>query len=87
VYPAEQGFHLSATGDDEAGSELGKGLEDEHPLVQARVRNGQAGLVQLLVAVEEKVEIERPWPVLAGDPDAAEALLDCEQPVEEFARG
>ena len=77
MYPATQGFHLSATGDDEARSELGKGLEDERPLVQARVRNRQAGLVQLLAAVEEKIEIERPRAVLAGDPDAAEPLLDA----------
>ena len=45
----------------------------------------EPGLVDLLVAVEEKVEIERAWPVLAGDADTAEALLDGEQPLEELA--
>ena len=51
------------------------------------MRDGEPGLVDQLVAVEEQVEIERPRAVLAGDADAAETLLDGEQPVEELARG
>jgi hypothetical protein len=54
--------------------------------VQARVRDGQPGLFDSLVPVEEKVEVERAWAVLAGDADAAETLLDGEQAVEELAR-
>ena len=43
-------------------------------------------LVDLLVPVEEKVEVERARAVLAGDADAAEALFGREEPVEELAR-
>src|SRR5439155_8443943 len=83
---SKQGFHVAAPEHDEAGSQLGERLEDEAPLVQARVRDGEPGLVDHLVAVQEKVEIERPRAVLVGDANAAETLLDREQPVEELAR-
>jgi hypothetical protein len=86
VYSRKQGFHCAATGDDEARSQLHERLEDEAALVQARVRDGEPRLLDLLVAVEEEVEVEGPRPVLAGDTDAAEALLDREQPVEQLAR-
>jgi hypothetical protein len=49
------------------------------------VRDGEPRLVDSLVAEEEEVEVERPRSVLAGDADAAEALLDGEQAVEELA--
>ena len=51
------------------------------------MRDREPGLLDQLVAVEEKVEIERSRAVLPGDADAAEALLDSEQPIEELARG
>src|SRR6185312_7518275 len=87
VYPSEQGFHAPAPRDDEARSELGERLEDEAPLVQAGVRNGEPGLLDLLVAVEQEIEIERPRAARAGDAHATEAPLDREQPVEELTRG
>src|SRR5436190_2078520 len=87
VYPSKQGFHVPPPRHDEARSKLVERLEDEAPLVEKRVRDGEPGLVDHLVAVEEEVEVERPRAVLAGDPDAAEALLDGEQAVEELARG
>ena len=84
VYPSKQGFHVPPPRHDEARSKLVERLEDEAPLVEKRVRDGEPGLVDHLVAVEEEVEVERPRAVLAGDPDAAEALLDGEQAVEEL---
>ena len=54
--------------------------------MQTRVRDGEPGLFDPLVAEEEKVEVERPRAVLPGDADASEALLDGEQAVEELAR-
>jgi hypothetical protein len=69
-------------GDDEPWIQLRKRLEDEPPLVEARVGDNETGLVDLLVAVEQEVEVERPRAVLADDADAAEALLDDEQAVE-----
>src|SRR5438552_8408593 len=83
---SEQGFHAAEAGDDEARSQLGKRLEDEPALVQARVWDGQPRLVDLLVAVEEEVEVERARAVLAGHADTAEALLHVEQAVEELTR-
>jgi len=61
-------------------------LEHERALVQARVRDGEARLVDFLVAVEEQVEVERARAVLAGSADATEALLGREEPAEELAR-
>ena len=66
VYPCEQGFHAPAPRDHQARSEFGERLQNEAPLVEARVRNGQSRLVDLLVAVEEKVEIQGPGRVLPG---------------------
>src|SRR6516162_1958124 len=51
------------------------------------MRDGESRLVDLLVPEQEKVEIERARAMLAGDADAAEALLGCEEPVEELPRG
>ena len=51
------------------------------------MRDGEPGLVEHLAAVEEKIEIECPRAVLAGNADAPEPALDGEQPVEELARG
>src|SRR5579871_982486 len=49
------------------------------------MRDGEPGLVDLLVSVEEQVAVERARAVLARSPGAAEALLGREQPVEELA--
>src|SRR5215475_13824836 len=51
------------------------------------MRDGQPGLVDLFVVVEEKVEIEGPRRVLSGDTDTAETTLDGEQDVEERTCG
>src|SRR5579862_194026 len=67
--------------------QLGYGLEDEGALVQSRVRNGQARLVDLLVSEEQKVEVERPWSMLAGHSDTAEAPLGLEETIEQLPRG
>ena len=49
------------------------------------MRDGQARLVDRLVAVEQQVEVDRPRPpALAAL--AAELALDREQPVEQLAR-
>jgi len=61
-------------------------LEREATLLQARVGNLQAGLVDDLVAVQQEVEVDRPraaWRSCAG---AAEGLLDLEEPVEQVSR-
>ena len=74
-----------AAGDDQAGIELGERLQDERPLVEPRMRDGQPGSSRL-VAVQEQVEVDRPRPEarpLAGPPERA---LDREQGVEERAR-
>src|SRR4029077_10946871 len=86
VYSCKQGFHGATARNDEARSQLSERVEDEPALVHTRVRDGEARLVDRLVAVDKKVEIERPRPELAGDANPAEALLDGEQPVEELAR-
>ena len=57
--PARRAGTAPVPGHDEVRVELGERLEREAPLVQARVRHGQARLVDLLVAVEEQVEVDR----------------------------
>ena len=47
------------SGDLEGRIQLRERLQHEAPLVQARVRDGQARLVDRLVAVEQQVEVDR----------------------------
>src|SRR4029077_16729219 len=86
VYSCKQGFHGATARNDEARSQLSERVEDEPALVHTRVRDGEARLVDRLVAVHKRVESARPRAELAGDANTAEALLDGEQPVEELAR-
>ena len=72
-------------GQDEVGVELGERLEREAPLVQARVRHAQAGLVDRLVAVEQQVEVDRARAEARARPLATQGLLDGEQPIQELA--
>src|SRR5437868_1013872 len=56
--------------------------------MESRVRDAKAGLVDLRVAVQEQVEVERPWALRKRRvAPAAEALLDRKQDVEQVARG
>ena len=88
MYPCEQVLHPAAAGHLEAGIELGERLENEAALVQARVRDAEPGLVDLPVAVQQEVEVERARPVLRRALAlATEAALDLEQPVEQLAGG
>ena len=68
----------------ESGIELGERLEDERSLGEPRVRHGEPRLVDRLVAVEEKVEVDRPRPEPRPGALAPERALDREQPFEEL---
>jgi hypothetical protein len=54
--------------------------------MQARVRDGQARLVDHLAAVEQQVEVDRPWAPARAVAGAAELALDGEQLLEEPTR-
>src|SRR5215218_742213 len=71
----------------EVGVELHERLESKRTFGQAGVRHRQAGLVDLLLPVEEEVEVDRPRPP-AGllSPFPAKGLLDRKQPLEQRAR-
>ena len=74
-------------GNNQSGIKLRERLEGEPPLVQARVRNLKAGLVDRLVAVEEQVEVDRAGAETGADaPDAAQTSFDLEQTLEQHAR-
>jgi subtilisin family serine protease len=49
------------------------------------VRNAQARLVDDLVAVEQEVQVDRPWAVPLAAPDASKLLLDHQQALQEWA--
>ena len=49
------------------------------------MRDGEPGLVDHLVAVQQQVEVERPRAVLPRDADTAEALLDGMLAIEQEA--
>ncbi len=68
------------------GSSSAKRLEHESALVQTRVRDREARLVDDLVAVEEQVEIDRPRAVAWAVAGPAERALDLEQRVEQLPR-
>src|SRR3954454_12694538 len=73
--PAEQRVHHVA-------GDLGERLEDEAPLVQARVGDVQVRLADHVIAIEKQVQIDRARsPFLAAL--AAEGLLDGEKSCEE----
>jgi hypothetical protein len=50
------------------------------------MRHAQSRLVDDPVAVEQKIEVDRPRPIAHARPNAAQSLLDREQPVEQRAR-
>ena len=43
------------------------------------MRDGEARLVDLLVPIEEKIEVERAWAMLAGNADLARKLAALER--------
>src|SRR5579863_3142815 len=57
VYPGEESLDRPLSRDFQTWIELGERAEDERALVQARVRDPQARLVDLVVAVQQKVEV------------------------------
>jgi hypothetical protein len=66
--------------------DLGKGLQDETPLVQARVGHVQVGDVDDRVAVQQQVQVDRARvPLLAALP--AQGALDLKEPLEQILRG
>ena len=77
----------AAVREGELGIELGERLEDEAALCEARVRDAQAGLVDRLLAVEQKVEVDRPRAEARPRPLASERALDGEHPLKERAGG
>src|SRR5207302_1667791 len=60
VYPGKETLDRPLSRDFQLRSKLGEGAEYECALVKARVRDAQAGLVDLRIAVQQQVEIERP---------------------------
>ena len=72
-------------GQDEARIELGERLEDEPSLGEPRMGHGEAGLVDRLVAVEEKVEVDGPRAETRARALAPERALDGEQAFEKLA--
>ena len=50
------------------------------------MRHLETGLVDLLLAVQEEIQIERPRAARRPLPDASECGLDLEQQSEEIAR-
>jgi hypothetical protein len=72
---------------DKGRIELRERLQGEPALVQAGVRDGEAGLVELLLAVDEQVEVDRPRAEAGAAAGAAEPALDLEQAQEQSARG
>ena len=76
-----------SVGQREPRIELDERLEDEAPLGQPGMRDGEAGLVQDEVAEEEQVEIDRPRAPVPDAAVAAELALHGEQPVEQLPGG
>lgn len=69
------------------GSNLNKGVENEQPLMQARMGNGQAGFVDNSIAVEQQVKVEQSRPPAHFlRPGAAVRSFDGEQTIKQFAR-
>src|SRR5215210_5025151 len=54
--------------------------------MQAWMRHGEAGLVELDVAVDEQIEVDRSWAEARAGPCPTQLPLDFEQPLEERAR-
>ena len=65
--------------------ELEEGREDEPPLVHARMRDHEIGLVDSLPAVREDVDVDRPG-APADHPRAPEGSLDAMTCLEELPR-
>ena len=78
--------HRPAPGNDRLGIELDEGLERETALVEARMRNVEARLVDDLVAVQEEVEVERPRAPAGAVANAAELDLTSQERVEKRPR-
>jgi len=70
---------------DESGRDLGERLEHESPLAEARMRNGQAGLVQHGIPEENQIEVERARRVRVR-PLTASRLLGRQQRLEQRSR-
>ena len=87
MYPCQKGLDLPLSGHFQGRSEICQRLEHEGPFVHSRMRDTQPGLVDLGVPEEEKVEIERPWPLRRNAlAYPAELPLEVEQDSEQFAR-
>jgi len=67
-------------------SDLAQGLEDEAPLVQARVRHDEIRLLEARVVVEEQVEVECARRPALGAALATRLRLDRVQELEELSR-
>ena len=68
---------------DQPGGDLAQRLQHEGPLVQARVRHAEAGLVDPLPAEEEQIEVEAARGVAHRSAPAAGRGLDRQQAIEE----
>lgn len=82
----EEGAYRAATGNLQLRIELGERLEREPPLVQPRMGNAEARLLDDEVAVDEEVEVECPRPPALAVPHAPELALDGEQLAEKLLR-
>ena len=82
----QQRANAPAVGKDQLGIELRERLEDEASFREPRMRHLEAGLVDDLVAVEEKVEVDRARAEARARSHPAERPFDLEEPVEQLAR-
>ena len=71
---------------DERGLELGQRGERECPLVEARVGNRQARLVDRDAVEQQEIEVDDPWPVPRPLARPAQLALDVEQGCQQSIR-
>ena len=64
------------------GCDLRQRLQHESPLPESRMRHDQIRRLDDVVAVQDQIQIERPWRTRVG-PLAAESLLDIEEQREQ----
>jgi len=66
------------------GRDVGQRQQHEGAFVQARVRYGEVRFVDDMIAVQQKIKVERAW-TIAHAPHATRARFDIEQCLEKTA--
>jgi Subtilase family len=88
VYPGKEGLDRPLSRHFQSRGDIRERLQHEGSFVEPRVRDVQAGLVDLGVPVDEEIEVERARPLRRNAlTHAPEPLLDGEQDGEEVAGG